>query len=77
MGNMINYNKNRNEVTINGCNDCPFFDDSYERTEIMGDCNRCLLYEEIEFCEDVIDINYFPDMCPLRHSNFKVVRNIK
>ena len=34
---MINYNENRNEVTVTGCKDCPFvyldFTNNYKMTE--------------------------------------------
>ena len=69
---MLNYDKERNEVVITGCGDCPFLDDSYERIFIMGGCERCSLNGDIE-----VKLSYFPNDCLLRDPNFKLTRNIK
>lgn len=71
--NRINYDKERNEVVVTGCIDCPFMDDSYERLEIVGELEVCLLNEDL----NILDEEYYPKDCPLRDPNFKLTRNIK
>lgn len=74
--NKVNYDKN--EVTVTGCNDCPFC----HYRERFTDYNPfCCLDESINI---EMPRNYgnvvpydFPDKCPLRNPNFKIVRNIK
>lgn len=65
---MINYDNEKNEVTITGCNDCPFF--SINGFFLEFKCNLGVNLENYAFPVP----EYFPSDCPLRDSNFKLTR---
>jgi len=60
------YNKERNEVWINGCYDCPFLNHLNLHCHLGVDLNIRSLNAIPE---------YFPNDCPLRDTNFKLIRN--
>lgn len=60
------YNKERNEVWINGCHDCPFLNYLHLGCNLEVDLNITCLNEIPK---------YFPNKCPLRDTNFKLIRN--
>ena len=66
---MINYNKERNEILIHGCGDCPFMESEYP----LGFCHLLKAFPNIAI--DLWKIpNEFPENCPLNDPNFKFTR---
>jgi len=65
---MSMYNKEKNELHIYGCSDCPF---SFETPR--ADAN-CTLNKKLLWYTGLPD--NFPEDCPLRDPNFKIVRHL-
>lgn len=72
--NKINYDENKNEVTITGCVDCPFCHYKERESDHSPYCSldEDILVEEWQEYYDVLV--YIPYECPLRDPNFKLTR---
>jgi len=71
---MLNYDKEKNEVIITGCENCPFCHYK-ERYADYG--SFCSLNEKINVEKYKFELNnFFPDDCSLRDINFKLIRNL-
>lgn len=70
----MSYDKERNEYHIHGCNTCPFLEKMEGWVFQNYFCPLIKMHIDRDDNEEVIP-EYFPDECPLRDPNFKLVRH--